>query len=52
MICDYQTNKVYLAEGIKHYETVAHNLLQALYNEGIEAEFCLNKSELNKMLPD
>ena len=39
MICDYQTNKVYLAEGIKHYETVAHNLLQALYNEGIEAEF-------------
>ena len=32
MICDYQTNKVYLAEGIKHYETVAHNLLQALYN--------------------
>ena len=39
MICDYQTNKVYLAEGIKHYETVAHNLLQALYNEGIETEF-------------
>ena len=39
MICDYQTNKVYLAEGIKHYETVAHNLLLALYNEGIETEF-------------
>ena len=39
MICDYQANKVYLAEGIKHYETVAHNLLLALYNEGIETEF-------------
>ena len=39
MICDYQTNKVYLAEGIKHYETVAHNLLLALYNEGTETEF-------------
>lgn len=39
MICDYQTNKVYLAEGIRHYETVAHNLLWALYNEGIETEY-------------
>ena len=39
MICDCQTNKVYLAEGIRHYENVAHNLLLALYNEGIETEF-------------
>ena len=28
MICDFETNKVYLAEGIKHYETVAYNLIQ------------------------
>ena len=27
MICDYQTNKVYLAEGIKGYPKVAENLL-------------------------
>ena len=33
MICDFQTNKVYLAEGIKHYETVAYNLLSALYKD-------------------
>ena len=39
MICDCQTNKVYLAEGIRHYENVAHNLLLALYNEGMETEF-------------
>ena len=29
MICDYQTNKVYLAEGIKGYPKVAENLLYA-----------------------
>ena len=39
MIIDAETNKVFLAEGIKHYETVAHNLLLALYDEGIETEF-------------
>ena len=39
MICDYQTNKVYLAEGIKGYPRVAENLLYALYKEGIETEY-------------
>ncbi len=39
MICDYQTNKVYLAEGIKGYPRVAENLLNALYKEGIETEY-------------
>lgn len=39
MICDYQTNKVYLAEGIKGYPKVAENLLYALYKEGIETEY-------------
>jgi len=39
MICDYQTNKVYLAEGIKGYEKVAERLLLALYDEGIETEY-------------
>ena len=39
MICDYQTNKVYLAQGIKGYPKVAENLLYALYKEGIETEY-------------
>lgn len=39
MICDYQMNKVYLAEGIKGYPKVAENLLYALYEEGIETEY-------------
>ena len=39
MICDYQTNKVYLAEGIKGYPRVAENLLNALYKEGIKTEY-------------
>ena len=39
MICDYQTNKVYLAEGIKGYPKVAENLLYAQYKEGIETEY-------------
>lgn len=39
MICDFETNKVYLAEGIKHYETVAHYLLMALYYEGVSTEY-------------
>ena len=36
MINDYQTNIVYLAEGIKHYMLLAMNLLEALHREGIE----------------
>ena len=39
MICDYQTNKVYLAEGIKGYPKVAENLLYALCKEGVETEY-------------
>lgn len=39
MICDYQTNKVHLAEGIKGYPKVAENLLCALNKEGIETEY-------------
>lgn len=39
MICDYQTNKVYLAEGIKGYPKVAENLLRALYDEGIVMDY-------------
>lgn len=39
MICDYQTNKVYLAEGIKGYPKVAENLLFALYKVGVEIEY-------------
>ena len=39
MIDDYQTNKVYLAEGIKGYPKVAEHLLWALYSEGIESDY-------------
>lgn len=39
MICDYQTNKVYLAEGIKGYPKVAENLLMALCDEGIDTDY-------------
>ena len=39
MICDYQTNKVYLAEGIKGYEKVAERLLMGLYDEGIHIDY-------------
>lgn len=39
MICDYQTNKVYLAEGIKGYEKVAERLLMRLYDEGIHMDY-------------
>lgn len=39
MICDYQTDKVYLAEGIKGYPKVAERLLFALYSEGIKTEY-------------
>lgn len=39
MICDYQTNKVYLAEGIKGYPKVAEGLLRALCNEGVDTDY-------------
>lgn len=39
MICDYQTNKVYLAKGLTHYTQVFKNLLYALITERIS--FCL-----------
>lgn len=39
MICDYQTNKVYLAEGINGYPMVAKRLLMALYDERIQTEY-------------
>ena len=39
MICDYQTNKVYLAEGLKHYMPICMNLLNALLAEGISIGF-------------
>lgn len=35
MICDYQTNKVYLAKGLTHYTQVCKNLLHALISERI-----------------
>ena len=39
MINDYQTNFVYLADGIRHYLPVARNLMDALCREGIETHF-------------
>ena len=39
MINDYQTNVVYLADGISHYMPFAMNLMEALYQEGIETHF-------------
>lgn len=39
MINDYQTNVVYLADGIRHYMPFAMNLMDALYQEGIETRF-------------
>ena len=35
MICDYQTNKVYLAKGLTHYMPLCKNLLYALISERI-----------------
>ena len=35
MIQDYQTNLVYLAQGLKHYQPVYTNLLRAFQEEGI-----------------
>ena len=39
MICDYQTNKVYLALGLSHYTQLFKNLLYALIAEGIPISF-------------
>ena len=39
MIQDYQTNMVYLAEGLKYYKPVYTNLLKALEKEGIPYRF-------------
>ena len=39
MITDSETNKVYLAEGIKGYPKVAEKLLWALYEEGIDMDY-------------
>ena len=39
MINDYQTNVVYLADGIRHYMPFAMNLMDALCQEGIETRF-------------
>ena len=39
MINDYQTNVVYLADGIRHYMPLAKNLMEALYQEHIETYF-------------
>ena len=39
MITDKETNTVYLADGIRHYMPLAHNLQEALYREGIDMHF-------------
>jgi len=39
MINDYQTNVVYLADGIRHYLPAARNLMEALYREEIDTHF-------------
>ena len=39
MIQDNQTNMVYLAHGLSHYVPVCRNLLEALHQEEIHAEF-------------
>ena len=36
MINDYQTNVVYLADGIRHYMPLAINLFNALESAGVE----------------
>ena len=39
MITDKETNTVYLADGIRHYMPLAHNLLEALYREKVDMHF-------------
>lgn len=47
MICDYQTNKVYLADGLRHYMPMCLNLINALEKEGIAFSF-LPRTESKK----
>ena len=47
MIQDNQTNKVYLAEGLRHYMPVCMNLMNALRSEGIPFSF-LPRTESEK----
>lgn len=47
MINDYQTNVVYLAEGLRHYMPLAENLFRALEDAGMETLF-LRHSESAK----
>lgn len=47
MIQDNQTNKVYLAEGLRHYMPVCINLMNALHSEGIPFSF-LSRTESEK----
>lgn len=47
MINDNQTNKVYLAEGLRHYEEAYKNILNALYQNRIHSDL-LPKTESYK----
>lgn len=47
MIQDYQTNTVYLAQGLRHYMPMYKNLIDALDAQGIEYRF-LPKTESKK----
>lgn len=47
MICDYQTNKVYLADGLRHYMPMFRNLIKAFESEGITFSF-LPRTESEK----
>ena len=50
MIQDNQTNMVYLAHGLSHYVPVCRNLLEALHQEEIHAEFVLIQARLGARL--
>ena len=47
MITDKETNTVYLADGIRHYMPLAHNLLEALYREMVDMHL-LRQTESRK----
>ncbi len=49
MITDKETNTVYLADGIRHYMPLAHNLLETLYRERIDMHL-LRHTESRKHL--
>lgn len=46
MITDQETNTVYLADGIRHYMPLAHNLLEALYREKVDMHFLRHTESL------